>query len=130
MRVEHLSEKRPSAADQAKCMGRSNAEPSLRMSAGARFTVTAGFEGKSNPQFLSADLIRSRLSFTAISGRPATFKISLLAWPDVHLNFHEIGINAKHCRAECFEEPSNEKGVPFALLQRNSKEYVTLVILR
>jgi hypothetical protein len=43
-------------------------------SADARFTVIACVEGKSNPQFRSADLIRSRLSFAAILGQPTTVK--------------------------------------------------------
>ncbi len=55
-------------------MGRSKPEPSLRMSAGARLTVTLCGLGKSKPQFFSAALMRSRLSLTAMSGRPTTLK--------------------------------------------------------
>ncbi|OPY06193.1 MAG: hypothetical protein A4E67_01596 [Syntrophaceae bacterium PtaB.Bin038] len=50
-------------------MGRSNPVPSFRMSAGARFTVTL-FSGNRYPEFFMAALMRSRLSFTAASGRP------------------------------------------------------------
>ena len=50
-------------------IGRSYAAPSLRMSAGARFTVT--FRGGSlDPMFSSAPRIRVRPSFTPASGNP------------------------------------------------------------
>jgi hypothetical protein len=43
----------------------------LRVSAGARFTVTRD-TGKENPLFLMAARTRSRASLTAVSGRPTT----------------------------------------------------------
>jgi hypothetical protein len=53
-------------------IGRSNADPSLRKSAGARLMVAPCPYGKSIPQFFSADFTRCRLSFTALSGNPTT----------------------------------------------------------
>ena len=63
----------PSAISMPMAMGRSKADPSFLMSAGARFTITC-FRGKSNPVFLSAARTRSLLSFTAASGRPTVEK--------------------------------------------------------
>ena len=85
-------------------MGRSNAEPSLRISAGAKLIVTACCEGKSKPQFRSADLIRSRLSFTAMSGNPTTLKLPCHEESTVRLHFHEIGVNSKDSGTESLEE--------------------------
>src|SRR5262249_50040159 len=50
-------------------MGRSKAAPSLRTSAGARFTVMRSL-GKAKPALRMAVLTRSRLSRTAESGNP------------------------------------------------------------
>ena len=51
-------------------MGRSYIGPSLRTSAGARFTVTANSSRDFQPEFLSAVVTRSFASRTAASGRP------------------------------------------------------------
>src|SRR4029450_7501847 len=59
----------PLAARTPMAMGRSNDEPALRMSAGARFTVTR-CSGNSNPEFRMALRTRSRLSRTDVSGSP------------------------------------------------------------
>ena len=66
---------RPSA------MGRSNPDPSFRTSAGAKLIVTPWPYGNSYPQFRSALLMRSRLSFTALSGSPTTLKSCMRAEP-------------------------------------------------
>ena len=50
-------------------IGRSNDEPALRMSAGARLTVTR-CGGNSKPELRIALRTRSRLSRTLASGRP------------------------------------------------------------
>ena len=50
-------------------MGRSNAVPSFRTSAGARFVVIRR-GGTVNPELSKAAPTRSRLSFTALAGRP------------------------------------------------------------
>ena len=52
-------------------IGKSNAEPSFRISAGAKFTVIR-LVGNVRPAFLIAAITRSRLSFTALSGKPTT----------------------------------------------------------
>jgi hypothetical protein len=62
-------------------IGKSNAEPSFLTSAGARLIVTPCPCGNSKEQFRSADLIRSRLSFTALSGSPTTLKSVIFADP-------------------------------------------------
>ena len=58
----------PAAARTPSAIGRSNDEPALRMSAGARFTVTR-CGGNSNPEFRIALRTRSRLSRTLASGK-------------------------------------------------------------
>ena len=50
-------------------MGRSNAAPSLRISAGAKFTVMR-LDGIRKPEFFMAASTRSLLSLTAPSGKP------------------------------------------------------------
>jgi hypothetical protein len=72
--IKYLAEKSAWASEQPQAIGRSKADPSSRMSAGARLTVTLYPEGKSKPQFFTADRTRSRISFTALSGRPTTLK--------------------------------------------------------
>lgn len=59
-------------------IGRSNPAPSFLMLAGARLIVTLLF-GYPNPEFISALLIRSRLSRTAVSGIPTVMKSRF--WP-------------------------------------------------
>ena len=54
-------------------IGRSNPAPSLRTLAGARLMVT-DLLGYPKPELISADLIRSRLSRTAVSGIPTVMK--------------------------------------------------------
>jgi hypothetical protein len=57
-----------------KAMGKSNREPSLGISAGAKLIVMR-LAGKSNWQFLMALRTRSLLSLTAASGRPTIEKL-------------------------------------------------------
>ena len=59
----------PVATRRPNAIGRSKAVPSLRMSAGARFTVTRR-GGSWKPEFSRAAETRSRLSFTAPAGSP------------------------------------------------------------
>ena len=59
----------PVAARMPSAIGRSNEVPSLRTSAGARFTVMRS-DGKAKPALRMAVRTRSRLSRTAESGRP------------------------------------------------------------
>ncbi|MNL40230.1 hypothetical protein D3C87_1625650 [compost metagenome] len=59
----------PKAAMRPKAIGRSKCDPSLGKSAGARLTVTF-FAGSARPEAWSAACTRSRLSATALSGRP------------------------------------------------------------
>jgi len=54
-------------------IGRSKAEPSFFMSAGARFIVIR-FCGKGKPEFFIAAFTRSFDSFTALSGSPTVAK--------------------------------------------------------
>ncbi|OGV43631.1 MAG: hypothetical protein A2X48_16635 [Lentisphaerae bacterium GWF2_49_21] len=61
----------PVVAIMLNAMGRSNAAPSFRMSAGASPT-TVFPNGCVYPQLSSADLTRSRLSLIAASGSPTT----------------------------------------------------------
>ena len=63
----------PAAARTPSAIGRSNDDPALRMSAGARLTVIR-FPGKSKPELRIALRIRSRLSRTDASGRPTMLK--------------------------------------------------------
>jgi len=59
----------PEAARMPSAMGRSNAAPILRTSAGARLTVTRP-TGNGKPELRIAERTRSRLSLTVVSGRP------------------------------------------------------------
>src|SRR5262249_23431175 len=59
----------PFAARIESAAGRSSPLPAFGRSAGARFTTTF-LPGSGNPTKRSADRMRSRLSFTAASGRP------------------------------------------------------------
>ncbi len=59
----------PAAARIPTAMGTSKAAPSLRRSAGARFTVIRR-NGNLKPLFSSAPRMRTRPSFTPASGRP------------------------------------------------------------
>ena len=58
-----------SAANMPMAIGRSYAEPSFLMSAGAMFTIIF-LLGKRNPLCVSAEFILCWLSFTALSGSP------------------------------------------------------------
>ena len=58
-------------------IGRSNPAPSFRTLAGARLMVTH-LLGYPKPELSSADLIRSRLSRTAVSGIPTVMKLPLV----------------------------------------------------
>jgi site-specific DNA recombinase len=63
----------PEVASRPSAIGRSNDDPALRTSAGARFTVMR-CGGNSKPEFLIAERTRSRLSRTVASGRPTIEK--------------------------------------------------------
>ena len=63
---------RPQAASSATAMGRSNPVPSLRRSAGARFTVTR-FEGSRKPRFRTAAPTRTSASCTAPPASPVSW---------------------------------------------------------
>src|SRR5882724_9774588 len=64
----------PVAARMPSAIGRSNEAPSLRRSAGARFTVIRS-DGNAKPAFRMALRTRSRLSRTAESGRPTVVTV-------------------------------------------------------
>ena len=64
-------------------MGRSNAAPTLRTSAGARLTVTRAL-GNGNPELRIAVRTRSRLSRTVASGSPT---IVMPGRPFEHVDF-------------------------------------------
>ena len=63
----------PSAITMPSAIGRSNADPSFFILAGARLTVIC-FKGKLKPVFLRAVLTLSLLSLTAASGNPTVEK--------------------------------------------------------
>ena len=63
----------PFAARIASATARSSAVPDFGRSAGARFTTTF-FGGGGKPTWRSAERMRSRLSFTAASGRPTSVR--------------------------------------------------------
>ena len=65
--------RQPEVASRPSAIGRSNDEPALRTSAGARLTVMRWW-GNSNPEFLMAERTRSRLSRTVASGKPTIVK--------------------------------------------------------
>src|SRR5438445_9507636 len=64
------------AARSPRAIGRSNAEPSLRVSAGARLTVIR-LMGTSYPEFRTAARTRSRASRTPASGSPTAAKVGI-----------------------------------------------------
>ena len=66
---------RPMAARMPTAIGRSNPAPSLRRSAGARFT-TIFLPDIRSPEFSNAARMRCSLSFTALSGRPTRYSPS------------------------------------------------------
>ena len=68
----------PIAANKPIAMGKSNAEPSFRISAGARLIVIC-FRGNLKPLFLMAGVTRSLLSFTAPSGSPTVINYGIWA---------------------------------------------------
>ena len=68
----------PVAQSKARAIGRSNAGPSLRTSAGARLTVMRR-EGNSKRELTIAVRTRSRLSCTAASGSPTMVKAGAAA---------------------------------------------------
>ena len=63
----------PDVASNPRAIGRSNDDPALRTSAGARLTVIR-CGGNSKPEFLIAERTRSRLSRTVASGSPTIVK--------------------------------------------------------
>ena len=65
----------PYAPRMPTAIGKSNPDPSFFRSAGARLTVIR-VVGRSNPEFRIADCTRSRLSRTAVSGRPTMLKMA------------------------------------------------------
>ena len=92
-------------------MGRSNAEPSLRISAGARLTVTAWREGKSKPQLRSAALNAFAAFLYGDIGQADDIEKALEHRAYVHFDFDEVGVNAEHGCAKRFEEHPK---MPFA----------------
>jgi len=68
-----ITRRAPLAIRTPNAIGRSKAEPSLRMSAGARLTVILRL-GNSKPELRSADFIRSKASRTAPSANPTIRK--------------------------------------------------------
>ena len=64
----------PEACKRPRAMGKSNAVPSLRTCAGARFTVMR-LSGNGKPLFAMAALTRSRLSRMDASGNPTVVKV-------------------------------------------------------
>ena len=70
LRPRHVAIKIPSA------IGRSNTDPSLRVSAGAKLTVIRR-TGISYPEFRTAARTRSRASRTPASGSPTTAKVGM-----------------------------------------------------
>ncbi len=96
----------PSAISMPIAIGRSKAEPSFLMSAGARFTTTC-FRGKSKPVFLSAARTRSLLSLTAASGRPTVAKKGKAPARDVDFDFYRVGVDAKDRGADDFGKHKN-----------------------
>src|SRR5437762_5339333 len=64
----------PDACNSPRAIGKSNAVPSLRRCAGARFTVIR-LSGNGNPLFAIAALTRSRLSRMDTSGNPTVVKV-------------------------------------------------------
>ena len=69
----------PIATIMASAMGRSKWLPSLGRSAGARLTVMC-LKGRPRPTACNAFLTRSRLSATALSGRPT---MASTCWPEL-----------------------------------------------
>ena len=86
----------PVAARMPSAIGRSNDEPALRMSAGARLTVTR-CGGNSKPELRIALRTRSRLSRTLASGRP-TIAERRQAERDVDLDLHRAGLDPEDRR--------------------------------
>ena len=84
-------------------MGRSKAEPSFLMSAGARLTTTC-FRGKSKPVFLSAARTRLFALFHGRIGKAHGGKKGQSPARDIDLNFYRIGIDAEHCGADDLRE--------------------------
>ena len=81
----------PAAASTPSAIGRSKDAPALRMSAGARFTVTR-CGGNSKPEFRIALRTRSRLSRTLASGSPTIVK-RRKAERDVDLDLDGAGVD-------------------------------------
>jgi hypothetical protein len=71
--VNRVGEHSPHCASSASAIGKSNPEPVLRTSPGARFT-TKRCSGSAKPLLRSAACTRTRLSRTAASGRPTMSK--------------------------------------------------------
>ena len=86
----------PAAASTPSAIGRSNDEPALRMSAGARLTVTR-CGGNSKPELRIALRTRSRLSRTLASGKPDHLK-RRQAERDVDLDLHQAGLDPEDRR--------------------------------
>jgi len=80
-------------------MGRSSAEPSLRMSAGARLMVTKWVAGKSNPQLRGADALAAffHRNVREADDGEMTFEGGR------NVDFNQIGVDAEDGGAECLE---------------------------
>ena len=84
----------PAAASTPSAIGRSNAAPAFRTSAGARLTVTRS-AGNSKPQLRMAARTRSRLSRTLASGRPTIVNIGQPE-RDIDFDVDRDGLDAEH----------------------------------
>ena len=116
MRVEHLSEERTLAADQAQ-RHRQIERRSFLAYVGGREIYGDRLIRRKIEAAISERGLNSLAAFFHRDVRQADdVEISLVARPDVHLDFDEIGINAEDCGAKCFEEHSKaggpERGVP------------------
>ena len=107
----------PFAARTPRAIGRSNDEPALRTSAGARLTVMR-CGGKSKPEFRMALRTRSRLSRTLGSGSP-TIVNDGQAEADIDLHVHGAGLDpedggasqaGEHARAPASAPPCAGRG--------------------
>src|SRR6202041_1844714 len=71
-----------------RAIGRSKLGPSFRTSAGARLMVILCPYGQRNPLLVMAEVTRSLLSLTAVSGSPTTAILSVFPPSGVDFNLH------------------------------------------
>ena len=92
-------------------IGRSNAEPSLRMSAGARLIVTAMRRGEIETA-ISQRGLDALAAFLHGNVRQADdVEAALIRGANVRLHFHEVGVNSKYRGAEGLEEHPKAEGL-------------------